>query len=146
MSPKGPVMNRIMDMKFHVSQGGIKLDIYVVQRGDTMFTIAQKYGISPDEIVRANQWPDPNRLVVGQSLVIPTPFRRYTVRAGDTLYTIARRFNMTPEAILSSNPIPAPYVIYPGQVLIIPAFAKTFGRIDVNAYLEPATPDRDIPI
>jgi spore germination protein len=118
----------------------------VVQRGDTIFSIAQKYGISPDEIVRENQWPDPNRLVVGQSLIIPTPFRRYTVRAGDSLYTIARRFNVTPEAILSSNPIPAPYVIYPGQVLIIPSFSKMYGKIDVNAYIEPATPDRDIPI
>ena len=36
--------------------------------------------------------------------------------------------------------------MYPGQVILIPTFAKAFGNIDVNAYIEPSTPDRDIPI
>lgn len=89
---------------------------------------------------------DPNRLVQGQTLVIPTPVRHYTVKAGDTLYTIARRFNVTPESILTSNPIPAPFIVYPGQIILIPIFPKAYGNIDVNAYIEPSTPDRDINI
>lgn len=72
--------------------------------------------------------------------------RRYTVKPGDSLYSIARRFGVSVEAILSANPIPAPYLIYPGQVISIPANPKPYGSIDVNAYLQPTTPDTDVPI
>lgn len=79
-------------------------------------------------------------------MIIPTSIHHYTVKTGDTLYTIARRFGVTVESILAANPIPAPYLLYQGQVILIPANPKPYGHIDINAYLQPTTPDADVPI
>ncbi|HUX86143.1 MAG TPA: LysM domain-containing protein [Chloroflexota bacterium] len=44
---------------------------YVVQPGDTMEGIAQKFGVTVDAIARVNQLSDPNKLALGQRLIIP---------------------------------------------------------------------------
>ncbi|MBE0688817.1 MAG: LysM peptidoglycan-binding domain-containing protein, partial [Anaerolineae bacterium] len=46
---------------------------YVVQSGDTLFTISQRYGITIQDIINANNLTNPNRLDIGQSLIIPQP-------------------------------------------------------------------------
>lgn len=51
---------------------------YVVQPGDTVFSIAQRFGITAEELIRANRLPSPVRLFVGQTLFIPV-----TVPEGD---------------------------------------------------------------
>ena len=48
------------------------LQIYVVKQGDSLWAIAHRYGVTIDQIVTANQLENPNALVVGQALVIPT--------------------------------------------------------------------------
>ncbi len=45
---------------------------YVVQPGDTLFAIAQRWGVSVESIVQTNQIADPNFLRVGQLLCIPS--------------------------------------------------------------------------
>lgn len=122
------------------------MDIYVVKPGDSLWSIGQIYGVDPEEIATVNQWKTPNRLVIGQALVIPTKARRYTVKPGDSLYSIARQFHTTVEAILTLNPLPSPYVLTVGQVLFIPATAKQFGVVETNGYIEPRSADRDVPI
>jgi spore germination protein len=49
------------------------VQIHVVQRGETLWLLAQRYGVSANQIVAANALSNPNQLVVGQALVIPTP-------------------------------------------------------------------------
>ncbi len=44
---------------------------HVVQRGETIYTIARKYGVSPQALLQANGISNPNRILVGQVLVIP---------------------------------------------------------------------------
>lgn len=51
------------------TDGGI---IYVVDEDDTLLSIAQTYGVTPNDIIQANTIPDPNNLTPGQELVIPT--------------------------------------------------------------------------
>ena len=46
---------------------------YVVQPGDTIFSIASRFGVSVDDILRANGLTSPNFIFVGQTLRIPTP-------------------------------------------------------------------------
>jgi spore germination protein len=101
------------------------MQIHVVQRGETLWLIAQRYGVTIDQIVTANQLTDPNRLVGGQALVIPTPFKYHTVRPGETLWMIARRYGTSIEAIVQANRISDPSLIYPGSVLVIPARTHT---------------------
>ncbi|MGE5598131.1 MAG: LysM peptidoglycan-binding domain-containing protein [Bacteroidota bacterium] len=83
---------------------------YTVQAGDTLFTIAQRFGTTVQAILAANPGLDPNRLVVGQRICIPVPAPPtcpgfiYTVQAGDFLFALANRFNTTVPAILAANP------------------------------------------
>lgn len=44
---------------------------HTVQRGETLYSIARKYNITPESLAQANGLTDPNRLAVGQVLVIP---------------------------------------------------------------------------
>lgn len=55
---------------------------YIVQPGDTLFLIAQKFGVSVADIVAANNIKNPNRLDVGQQLVIPVPAQQPTLQRG----------------------------------------------------------------
>lgn len=101
------------------------MQIHVVQRGDTLWSISQRYGVSISQIVAANELADPNRLVVGMALVIPTIYRIYTVQPGDTLWRIAQRFGTTFQAIVQANQISDPARITPGMILVIPARTHT---------------------
>ena len=47
--------------------------IYAVQSGDTLFAIANRFGVTVDDLVHANRLIDPDRLEVGQQLTIPQP-------------------------------------------------------------------------
>ncbi|MCA9908573.1 MAG: LysM peptidoglycan-binding domain-containing protein [Anaerolineae bacterium] len=51
--------------------GGGDTTTYVVQSGDTLFTIAQQFGITVQDIVNANTLTNPDRLDIGQTLIIP---------------------------------------------------------------------------
>ena len=109
------------------------MDIYVVQRGDTLWAISARYRVSISAIVRANRLPNPDTLVVGQALVIPTPnYRVHIVRPGETLWTIARSYGTTVESIVTENQIQNPSLIYVGQTLRIKPARPV---IEVNGYL-----------
>jgi len=101
--------------------------VYVVQWGDTLYSIAHRYGTTVEAIMQANglrSW----HIYAGQRLTIPAAVSgtpqggmRYTVRRGDTLTSIAYRFGTTVQAIVQANRLYNPSLIYVGQVLIIPA-------------------------
>lgn len=98
--------------------------IYTVKRGDTLWNIARSLGTTMDSIIKVNDLQNPEQLVVGQNLLIPTPedgvIFRYVVQPGDTLFTIARLFNVSVQSIAISSDLNIPYTIFPGQVLNIP--------------------------
>lgn len=97
---------------------------YVVQPGDTLFSIAQRFGVDVDELAQLNGITDPGLIYVGQRLRIPAgakPARAlYQVQPGDTLSSIAQRFGVTLEALMEANGITDPDQIYAGQILRIP--------------------------
>lgn len=102
--------------------------IHIVQPGQTLFSIARWYGVDVWTLARANNIVDPNRIYVGQRLVIPakatTPATNgYVVKVGDTLYSIARAYQTTAWAIAQANGIFDLNHIYVGQRLIIPGAA-----------------------
>lgn len=94
-------------------------EIYIVKSGDTLYGIAQKYGISVDDLKKANNLTN-NTLSIGQSLIIPSVDKEsYIVQAGDTLYSIARKFDTSVSAIVELNNL-ATNVLSVGQKLLIP--------------------------
>ena len=101
---------------------GVKaLYIYTVERGDTLFLIAQRFRTTVDLIVAANRLPDPNRLLVGEKLLIPVPGPiRVRVQPGDSLWAISQRFDVSVEVLAAANNIQPPYTIFPNQVLMVP--------------------------
>ncbi|KZE69378.1 spore gernimation protein [Fictibacillus phosphorivorans] len=96
------------------------MDIHVVQRGDSLWKISQRYGVSITSLVRTNGIENQNVLVVGQALVIPNDFPAYRIQSGDTLYEIASRYGTTVESLIGWNNIPLASVIYVDQVIDIP--------------------------
>lgn len=96
------------------------MQIHVVQRGDTIRNIANRYGVSYQRILSDNGLTASDTLVVGQALLILFPETVYTVRQGDTLSSIARIFGTTTGELRRNNPelILNP-TIYPGQQLTI---------------------------
>ncbi len=116
--------------------------IHVVKSGESLWTIANRYGVSIASIINVNELSMPNRLVIGQALVIPTGDTFHTVRAGESLWRIAQTYGTTVQAIAQVNDIANPNLIYPGMVLRIPS--KPRPVIDVNGYIyrlgSPAAP------
>jgi len=119
------------------------LNIYVVVRGDSIWSIAQKFGVSAQSIIAANDLNPSQSLVIGQTLVIPGREMTYTVREGDSLWSIADRFGISLQNIILTNNILNPEEIYPGMTLTIPAQARNYGFIETNAFIQPANPERD---
>lgn len=111
------------------------MQIHVVQQNQSLFGIAQAFGSTVDDIVEANEIPNPNRLVIGQTLVIPIVGRFYWVQPGDTLWSIARRFNMSYQQLASINGISATQPLNVGTRLYIPERPKR--EAEFNAYVEP---------
>ncbi|KHD37060.1 spore gernimation protein [Clostridium acetobutylicum] len=116
--------------------------IYVVKPGDSVYTIARRFRVTPQSILDANNLQN-NRLVVGQAIVVPSTEITYRVRQGDTLWSIARRFRVTPKSITDLNNIQNPSQIQPGLVIRIPENAKSYGDIEVNAFIQPSTPEKE---
>ena len=97
---------------------------YIVKSGDTLYSIANKYGVSVNEIKNLNNLTS-NSLSIGQVLKIPETTENtedyiiYTVKSGDTLYGIANSYNTTPSELMSYNNLNST-VLSIGQNLKIP--------------------------
>ncbi|WP_043929621.1 LysM peptidoglycan-binding domain-containing protein [Bacillus sp. EB01] len=111
------------------------MQIHVVEQGQTLTTIARTYGTTVNDIVEANDLPNPNDLVIGQAMVIPIVGSFYFVRSGDTLSSIARRFGTTYQELARINRIQVNQPLSIGFRLYIPPRPKRAGEF--NAYVEP---------
>ncbi len=95
---------------------------YTVQKGDSLWVIANKYGITTEELKNYNKLTS-NLLSIGQVLKIPqgktSTENIYTVKKGDSLWTIANRYNTTVEKIKVLNNLTS-NLLSIGQQLKIP--------------------------
>jgi LysM repeat protein len=104
---------------------------YVVQRGDTLFKISVRFGVSMDAIRSANGLTG-DRIYAGQSLIIPDPNAQaqapaapaagstiHVVQRGETLFTIGLQHNLTWTRLQAANNLPST-TVYVGQRLVIP--------------------------
>jgi len=99
--------------------------VYIVQSGDNVWKIAQKFGLQPETIIFCNPdletWPD--YIVIGQELfILPMDGAYHQVKAGDTLDSIAKKYNVDVPVITECeyNDLEEPYQLQEGQRLVIP--------------------------
>lgn len=119
------------------------MQIHVVQPGETIFQIAQAYSVSVDQLIESNEIQNPNRLVVGQTIVIPIWGSYHWVQPGESVYTISRRYNVPVEQLLEINQISNPETVPVGLRLYIPQ--KERPVVDTAAYIDPnITGDRSV--
>ncbi len=114
--------------------------IHEVKAGDTLFALSLLYGVSVDDIITANALANPNRLDIGQQLLIPlsgtvTPpgdatgdagastseDRVHVVLAGETLFRIGLIYGFTVEELASHNQLTNPDRLEVGQIIKIPS-------------------------
>ena len=113
------------------------MEIHVVQPGDSLYRIAQRYGTSLPFLIQQNELHEPYRLTPGQTIVVPQPTQTYTVRRGDTLGDIAARNGTTVLALWQNNPqLGGTDRIYPGQSLVL-SYGPKLGTFAVNGYAYP---------
>jgi LysM repeat protein/outer membrane protein assembly factor BamB len=109
-------------------QAPVSTTTYIVQSGDTLWKVAQKFGVTTQAIVDANKLDPTSYLYIGQKLIIPAVAQptttTYTVIAGDTLWKIAQKFGITTQAIVDANKLDPTAYLYVGQKLIIPSVAQ----------------------
>jgi LysM repeat protein len=121
---------------------------YVVQWGDTLYSIARRFGTTVEALVLANGLPNAWQIFAGQELLIPGPGAgpvpphpvptaavTHVVRPGETLSSIAYHYATTVNAIAQANNLYNPSYIYVGQRLIIPSGVATpFGPPTMTYY------------
>ncbi len=101
---------------------------YTVQKGDTVSSIAQKFGISEDTIKWANNLTS-DSITIGDSLsILPVTGVAHKVAAGDTVYTIAKKYDINAQGIVdfpfNDFANPQTFSLVTGQIVIVPDGVK----------------------
>ena len=116
------------------SLGDEEFSTYTVEKGDTIYGIARKFGIKPSVIMDANDLTASSKLYVGQQLKIQSSSSKensrktfnskdgtiYTVEKGDSIYKISKKFGVSMQCIREANSLHSDKLLV-GQKLTIPA-------------------------
>lgn len=112
-------------------------DTYIVQSGDSLYTIAQRFNTTVDALKTANSVSDDGRIFAGQALLIPTgevtPVREYEVQPGDTLFSISERFNTTVRILQGLNELGESSEIVAGETIFVPSVDESRYEVYVVA-------------
>lgn len=127
----------------------------VVARGDTVYALSRRYGVTPRAIIDANGLKPPYELVVGQRLRLPgspaataSPLpAEHVVLRGETLTSIARMYGVDVAALASANGLIAPYRLRVGQRLTLPgASARTKPAAQLAVVEDDAPAGEPVPV
>jgi len=100
--------------------------VYIVQSGDTFYSIANRFNVTFNDLLEANSGIDPNLLSPGQEIVIPGldgisgVLDTEIIKYGDTLRSLSRRTQVSDEQLIRLNRLVSPTELYVGISLIIP--------------------------
>lgn len=122
--PAGPVLAQAQDThtQYSVKPRSEILE-YKVATGDTISTIAEKFGVSQDTIKWANNITNVNAIKPGDILkILPVSGVAVTVKSGDTVQSLAKKYSADAQAIVDFpfNDVPDDFTLKAGQNLIIP--------------------------
>ncbi len=93
-------------------------EIYTINKGDSLYSIARKYNINPELLASLNGISMEDYIYPNEQIIIPkSGFSYYITKEGDTLDTVASLFKVTPEELLFNNGI---IYLSEGQILVQP--------------------------
>ena len=117
---------------------------YIVKPSDTLISIAEKFGVKLDELIKENNLDYIYKLIPGLELIIPknnnieelneeekienNMFSYYIVEKGDNLYQIGKRYGISPQILADINGIDVNSIIYPNEQIMVP-------REDIGMYI-----------
>lgn len=135
--------------------------VHTIEDGDLLHSIATKYNVTEDVILRANPDLNPNVLIVGRELRIPGASTvndveekleaareagepiDYAIQAGDSLGAIAQTWTVTLEALLEANPDIDPATLQINQLIVIPPFGTGYTAEELEDFTAPTCADRE---
>ena len=114
------------------------MDIHIVAPGDTIASIAARYGVSPSRLSYDNQLNEQSHLVVGQALLVLKPELIHEVVPGDTPSSISSQYGISALELLRNNPFLSnqPYLVS-GEYLIIRYDGEKTGSMETDGYAYP---------
>lgn len=114
------------------------MTIHVVRQGDTIFSIAARYGVDPGRLASDNEVPAGGALAVGQTLVVRFARTVHAVREGETLTSIAEAYGVSVRRLWQNNwALGGGSALYPGQELVISYLEEPLGVCVSNGYAYP---------
>jgi murein DD-endopeptidase MepM/ murein hydrolase activator NlpD len=102
---------------------GVNPTKVIAQVGDTVYAIANRFGVPVRDLIQTNFLLPPYTVRPGQLLKLPKP-GEHVVTSGDTLYGISRHYGIDMTSLARINRMRPPYTILVGQKLRLPANAK----------------------
>jgi lipoprotein NlpD len=118
--------------------------VHVIQKGETIYSIARLYGVTADELIKLNSIDDPRAIQAGKRIRIPSKspaisaYDEYQVERNDTLYGIARKYNIAVADLLDMNGFAPGYVIKAGEKIRVPAARSSVAASGNSAGHAPA--------
>ena len=91
----------------------------VVQEGDNLYSVATRYQVTPQSIIRGNDLVAPYELYAGQILRLK-PTKVHVVTATDSLFSLSQRYAVSQFELAQLNQLSEPYALTVGQVLLLP--------------------------
>lgn len=99
-------------------------EIYTVEKGDTLNSVANKFDTTINEIYKINNFTPNYVLKIDEKIIIPIKDERmfdyYLIQKGDSLFEIAKKNNIDASSLATLNGIDEGEYIYPNQTILIP--------------------------
>ncbi|PKL36593.1 hypothetical protein CVV38_01685 [Candidatus Peregrinibacteria bacterium HGW-Peregrinibacteria-1] len=136
LSDEGYILKVNPQTTTQISRAGMTdFAVHVVESGDVLSLIAERYGVNVNSIMWANKLTNPNALKINQKLLIPPVSGvAYEVVKGDTIEKIAEKYGITAEDIIAQNGFSADTVIASGQKLLLPGAKPTTEDLSSGNY------------
>lgn len=104
---------------------GADVAVYLVKQGDSVSTIADKFGITINTILWANDIENASLIQPGDKIfILPVAGLKHVVKSGDTAKSIAKKYEADEKEIIAFNDLPANGAVKEGEELIIPGGQK----------------------
>ncbi len=111
---------------------------YTVESGDSLYSIARRFGVSSDTIVWENNITSPHSLKIGSTLnILPVSGITHTVKASDTAASVAKRYGLSVEKLVKQNQLGEDTTLTAGSSLIIPGGKRVIST--TNTYVASAS-------